>query len=65
MNLVAQTHEIEPDALRIAENVPWSANMKTRPDALGTTENDSGRANHENGTRHPPYRRKLVWERKI
>jgi hypothetical protein len=25
-------------------------NMKTRPDALGTAENESGRANHEYGT---------------
>jgi hypothetical protein len=25
-------------------------NMKTEPDALGTAENESGRAKHENGT---------------
>jgi hypothetical protein len=38
--------------------------MKTRPDAFSTAENESGRAKHENGTRRPRYRRKLVRERK-
>jgi hypothetical protein len=38
--------------------------MKTGLDALGTTENDSGRANAENGSRHPRYRRIRLWERK-
>jgi hypothetical protein len=28
-------------------------NMKTGPDALGNTENESRRAKHENGTGHP------------
>jgi hypothetical protein len=32
--------------------------MKTGPDALGTAENDSGRAKHENRTRRPRYREK-------
>jgi hypothetical protein len=32
--------------------------MKTGPDALGTAENESGRAKHENEGRHPLYRRK-------
>jgi hypothetical protein len=32
--------------------------MKTGPDALGIDENECGRAKHENGTRHPRYRRK-------
>jgi hypothetical protein len=27
--------------------------MKTGPDAIGTAENESGRAKHENGTRRP------------
>jgi hypothetical protein len=31
---------------------------------LGTTENESGRAKHENGTRRPRYCRKWLWERK-
>jgi hypothetical protein len=31
-------------------------NMKTGPDALGTAENESDRAKHENGTRRPGYR---------
>jgi hypothetical protein len=38
--------------------------MKTRPDTLDTTENESGRAKHKNGTRRPRYRRKHVQERK-
>jgi hypothetical protein len=37
-------------------------NMKTGPDALGTAENESERAKHENGTRHPRYRGKRLWE---
>jgi hypothetical protein len=28
--------------------------MKMGPDALGTAEKESGRTNHENGTRRPP-----------
>jgi hypothetical protein len=38
--------------------------MKTVPDALGTTENESGSAKHEDGTRRPPHRRKRVMQRK-
>jgi hypothetical protein len=38
--------------------------MKTGLDARGTAEDESGRAKHENGTRHPRYARKRVWERK-
>jgi hypothetical protein len=32
--------------------------MKTGPDDLGTTGNESESAKHENGTRRPQYRRK-------
>jgi hypothetical protein len=39
-------------------------NMKTGPDLLGTVENKSGSAKHENGTRRPRYHRKRVRERK-
>jgi hypothetical protein len=39
-------------------------NMKTGLDALGTFENESGSAKHENGTRRLQYRRKRVRERK-
>jgi hypothetical protein len=39
---------------------PAAQNMKTGPVALGTAENESGRTNLKNGTRHPRYRRKLV-----
>jgi hypothetical protein len=31
-------------------------NMTTGPDVLGTAENMSGSAKHENGTRRPPHR---------
>jgi hypothetical protein len=37
--------------------------MKTGPHALGTAENESKSAKHENGTRRPGYRRKRVQER--
>jgi hypothetical protein len=33
-------------------------NMKMGLDAFGTAENESGSTKHENGTRHPQYRRK-------
>jgi hypothetical protein len=39
-------------------------NMKTGPDALRITENESESAKHENGTRRPPHRRKCFRERK-
>jgi hypothetical protein len=38
--------------------------MKMGHDALDNVENNSGSAKHENGTRHPQFRRKRVWERK-
>jgi hypothetical protein len=38
--------------------------MKTGPDALGTAENESWRAKHENRNLRPRYRRNLVRERK-
>jgi hypothetical protein len=53
-----------PDTLRIAENVSGSENLKTVPDAVGTAENEFGRAKHENGSRRPRFRRKRVWELK-
>jgi hypothetical protein len=37
--------------------------METEPNALRTTENESGSAKHENGTQRSPYRRKCVRER--
>jgi hypothetical protein len=39
-------------------------NKKMRSDVLGTSENETGSAKYENGTRRPRYRRKRVWERK-
>jgi hypothetical protein len=43
---------------------PGAQNMKTKPDALGTAENASWSAKHENGTRRHRYRPKWVLERK-
>jgi hypothetical protein len=43
---------------------PGVQNTKTGRDSLGTAENESGRAKHEEQTRRPRYRRKLVRERK-
>jgi hypothetical protein len=45
-------------------------NIKTGPDALCTAENMAGSAKHENGTRRPRYRQKLVpscktWKRNM
>jgi hypothetical protein len=42
---------------------PGAQNMNSGVDAIVTAENEVGRAKHENGTRRPRYRRKLVWER--
>jgi hypothetical protein len=53
-----------PDALVPPKTSPGVHNMKMGPDALGTTENEPGRAKHENGTRRPRYLRKRVWGRK-
>jgi hypothetical protein len=39
--------------------------MKTGPGVLGTAQNDSGTAKHENGTQGPRYRPKQVRERKL
>jgi hypothetical protein len=43
---------------------PGAKNQKTGLDGLGTAKTESERLKHENGTPHPPYRRKRVWERK-
>jgi hypothetical protein len=37
---------------------PGEQNLKTGPDALSIEGNDSRSAKHENGTRHPRFRRK-------
>jgi hypothetical protein len=39
---------------------PRAQNVKTRPDAVGTAENEYGSAKRENKTRRPRYRRKRV-----
>jgi hypothetical protein len=33
--------------------------MKTRPNAVGTAENEFGRGKHENGSRRPRFSRKM------
>jgi hypothetical protein len=43
---------------------PGAQNMKTTPDALGTTQDEYGSAKHENWTWRPRYSSKRVWERK-
>jgi hypothetical protein len=40
---------------------PGAEHMETGHDALGTAENESGRAKHENGTRRRRYRWKWLW----
>jgi hypothetical protein len=37
---------------------PGAQNMKTGPDTLGSYENETWCAKHENGTRRPRYGRK-------
>jgi hypothetical protein len=39
---------------------PGAQKMKSGPDNLGTAENEFGRVNHENGTRHPRSRFHIV-----
>jgi hypothetical protein len=46
------TPSVPPKMSQVAQNI------KTGPDALGTTRNEPGRAKHENGTRRSRYRRK-------
>jgi hypothetical protein len=40
-------------------------NMKTGPDAVGTSQNESGWAKHENWNRRRRFLQKRVWEHKI
>jgi hypothetical protein len=52
------------NTLSTAEMGLGAQNKKTGDDALGTAENEYGRAKLENRTRRPRYRRKLVRSRK-
>jgi hypothetical protein len=45
--------------------IPGAQNIKMGPVALGTVEDESGRAKRENEIGHPRYRRKQVRERTI
>jgi hypothetical protein len=53
-----------PITLHTAKTSPRAQNMKMGVDALGSAENESGRAKHKNGMQRPRYRRKCVLERK-
>jgi hypothetical protein len=55
-------HESRTDALVTAEKEYGSEIMKTRPDALITAENEYGSVKHENATRPPRYRGKVLSE---
>jgi hypothetical protein len=53
------------NTLGTAEMGLGAQNKKMGADALGTAENESWRAKHENGTRLPRYRRKRFRASKI
>jgi hypothetical protein len=59
-----QTWKRDPTPSVPPKTSPWSQNLKTLPDALGTAEIEFGRAKHENRTRRTLHRRKRVGERK-
>jgi hypothetical protein len=54
--------DLEPSVL--LKTCTGTQNMKMGADALGSAENESERAKHENGTQRPRYRRKCIWELK-
>jgi hypothetical protein len=58
MGLGAENMLTGPDASKPPKTGPGAQNLKMTPDALGTAENGSGNAKHENRTRRPRYRRK-------
>jgi hypothetical protein len=51
----AQNMKTGADALGPPKTSSGAQNMKTGADALDTTENEYGRAKHENGIRRPRY----------
>jgi hypothetical protein len=53
-----KTSKRDPTPSATLKTCPGAENLKRGPDALGTAENESRRAKHENGTRCPQYRRK-------
>jgi hypothetical protein len=59
-----KTIKRDPNSPEQPNTSPSAQNKKTGPDALGTAENESGHAKHENGTGLPRYHRKRVRERK-
>jgi hypothetical protein len=60
MSLGAQNIKRDLTTSLPPKSCPEAENMKTKWDALGTVENESGRAKQENGTRHNRYRRTRV-----
>jgi hypothetical protein len=59
-----KTRKRDPTPSVLSKMSPGAQSMKKGPDAHGTSKNDSESAKHENGTRRPRYRRKLVQVRK-
>jgi hypothetical protein len=57
---VCQTLKRDPKPPELPNTSLSAQNKKTGPDALGSSENESGHAKHENGTRRPRYHRKRV-----
>jgi hypothetical protein len=53
-----QTRKRDTTPSVLAKTSLGAQNIKTGPVALGTTENMSGSAKHENGTGRPRYRQK-------
>jgi hypothetical protein len=59
-----KTCKRDPTPSELPKTRKGAENMKTRPNAPDSAENESGSAKCENGTRRPRYRRKRVWARK-
>jgi hypothetical protein len=59
-----QNMKTTADVVDSAEKESWHSKLETGPDALDTVKNESGNANHENGTKRTRHRKKHVRERK-
>jgi hypothetical protein len=55
-----QNMKTRHDSLGTAKTILSAQIKNTGPDALSTVENESGHEKHENGTRLPRYRRKIL-----
>jgi hypothetical protein len=61
---VRKTWKLDPTPSVPPKTRPGAHDMKTGPEALGTVQNESGSAKHENEIWRPRYRLKWVRERK-